>query len=334
MKSKVWGARLLLAGLVGLGCGDRSPQTSSSSHWFTCSTNAECTSVPLAVQCSGGYCVDAKGDRIAKAAGGSSGTSSGGAGMVSGGAGTVSGGGTGGRIQAGGATSGGSSQGGGAPTSGGAFGNAGANSSGGAGAAGEAGAGSGGATDCGCVRGAYIPVCGVDGMTHDATCGDVCVPVAIACRGQCPCPPTDPGMCSSGTATSYPRPNLDKTCTSAADCFVDAHLKDCCGSEEALAFNNRERERFTAYEAACPMLACGCPTSQPMAEDGSLLTMISDARAECIDGRCIARSPATQGTCLATSECMDDTQGTCREALGPVGNGVCRGSAGVCFSCR
>jgi hypothetical protein len=41
--------------------------------------------------------------------------------------------------------------------------------------------------DCGCVRGAFTPVCGVDGQTHDATCGRSCVPVAIACEGQCPC---------------------------------------------------------------------------------------------------------------------------------------------------
>lgn len=41
--------------------------------------------------------------------------------------------------------------------------------------------------NCECVLGAYVPVCGVDGETYDATCGDECVSVAIACRGQCPC---------------------------------------------------------------------------------------------------------------------------------------------------
>ncbi len=41
---------------------------------------------------------------------------------------------------------------------------------------------------CACAVGAYVPVCGADGQTYDAACGDECVPVAIACRNECPCP--------------------------------------------------------------------------------------------------------------------------------------------------
>jgi hypothetical protein len=68
-------------------------------------------------------------------------------------------------------------------------------------------AGTGGSVDCGCVRGAYVPVCGVDGQTYDATCGDACVPVAIQCRTQCPCAAGTGGTAgtggSTGTSTDY-----------------------------------------------------------------------------------------------------------------------------------
>jgi hypothetical protein len=41
--------------------------------------------------------------------------------------------------------------------------------------------------NCNCGRGAFVPMCGVDGKTYDAACGTACVPVKIACMGQCPC---------------------------------------------------------------------------------------------------------------------------------------------------
>jgi hypothetical protein len=41
--------------------------------------------------------------------------------------------------------------------------------------------------NCDCGIGAYLPVCGVDGVTYDAACGRECVPVEIACEGECPC---------------------------------------------------------------------------------------------------------------------------------------------------
>ena len=136
------------------------------------------------------------GGTAGQTSGGSSGKSgSGGAGQSSGG--QASGGQSGSGV--GGSPSGGS----GAVQSGGAAGSAaGAGGSAGAGAAGSGGAGGG--VNCDCARGAYIPMCGIDGMTHDATCGIECVPVDIACLGQCPCsgePSCDIGCTAmSGTA--------------------------------------------------------------------------------------------------------------------------------------
>jgi len=57
---------------------------------------------------------------------------------------------------------------------------------GGSGATGTGTAGSGG-VDCNCAVGAYVPVCGMDGVTYDAACGRQCVPVQTECDGPCPC---------------------------------------------------------------------------------------------------------------------------------------------------
>lgn len=56
-------ARLGVA-LALAGCSSPSPATSSSSNWATCNAVSDCASVPGAVACTGGYCVDSNGARI------------------------------------------------------------------------------------------------------------------------------------------------------------------------------------------------------------------------------------------------------------------------------
>src|SRR5512145_1512836 len=63
------------------GCND-GPNTSSSTHWITCTASVECARAPDAVACVGGYCVDSAGRKIAESrstpvgSGGSTGNSS------------------------------------------------------------------------------------------------------------------------------------------------------------------------------------------------------------------------------------------------------------------
>jgi hypothetical protein len=55
------------------------------------------------------------------------------------------------------------------------------------GSSGQGGRGGSGGSDCQCPSAAWEPVCGVDGNTYNAVCGADCVPVDIACVGECPC---------------------------------------------------------------------------------------------------------------------------------------------------
>lgn len=133
--------------------------------------------------------------------------------------------------------------------------------------------------DCNCPDAAYVPVCGVDGMTHDAACGVECVGVEIECMGECPC------AASTGSTTSTTETTGDATSSGSTtsmaettmgvdpcDCQVGAYYPVCgvdgmtydasCGIEcvevEILC---------EGFECPCPELACGdmmCEATEPV----------------------------------------------------------------------
>ncbi len=59
-------ARATALTLIAFGCSSPVPATSSSSHWVTCGTVDDCSALPAAKACTGGYCVDSAGARISQ----------------------------------------------------------------------------------------------------------------------------------------------------------------------------------------------------------------------------------------------------------------------------
>jgi hypothetical protein len=94
--------------------------------------------------------------------------------------------------------------------------------------------------NCSCGRGAYVPTCGVDGKTYDAACGLACVPVKIACSGQCPC------------AAGAPRPcQFNSDCDAGQVCYV-GFAPTCASSNGGTCVTRRAD--------TCPQsLGSGCP---------------------------------------------------------------------------
>jgi hypothetical protein len=344
------GSLSVVAFVSGSACDSQTKEHSSSStHWVTCETDDDCAAHPSHPTCEAGYCVNTAGERLPAS------LASGGRGSVpevTGGNAAVRGGGSPGSTIGGAAASGnggsaaasgsggsaaGSGSGSGSSVAAGSGGDAGSAAEGGASSSGQAGAGG---VDCGCLKGGQAPVCGIDGRNYDAICGDECVPVEIACRGQCPCPDGSGGSAGSGTepgsACSGPephvRPDLDRTCESSSDCFAGRHLIDCCGTMRWIAYNVAARADFELAESGCTAM-CPCPMSPTLSEDGLDLGN-AEAVPECIDGTCIARHPDAVGECLDAGECIDTDSQSCIVADGPVGNGVCRGGGGLCFLCE
>jgi len=136
---------------------------------------------------------------------------------------------------------------------------------------------------------------------------------------------------------------LDRSCTTAADCFGGGHVTSCCGQVHFVGFRGSEQARFQALEAACDATypPCGCAAQEPLADDGSRLrwdqkpgvtcqqgvctTFVSDCGQPCAAGTtCFSCSnhqsvfAACTTTCTSSTVCQDPALPLCQ--MGSSGN--------------
>lgn len=163
--------------------------------------------------------------------------------------------------------------------------------------------------DCDCQRGAYIPVCGADGTTYDATCGRVCVPAAIACNGECPCPAETP--CPAAPPTNGPCTQNGQECFYES-CSTYGRVRAVCSAGT-----------WTVETGACNSSTCGqgpqCTTGQACLTlaGGALLIDCTPnncdglVECDCIQGcypQCTLTSTLADGVSVYCNTCP---QGNC-----------------------
>lgn len=188
--------------------------------------------------------------------------------------------------------------------------------------------------NCNCANGAYVPVCGVDGMTYDATCGTSCVAVDIACDGACPCAQTDAGdasnsgtsgSASDGTQGSAESPmsadasgDSASSTTDPCDCVAGAAFPVC--GVDGMTYDATCGLQCVPVEVACLLecpcspLSCGAMVCEP---GQTVCTTISpgapgdDPMYECdvVPPACTAGVPTCDCVAPRACQCEQDEQG-------------------------
>ena len=99
---------------------------------------------------------------------------------------------------------------------------------------------------------------------------------------------------------------LDRSCTTAADCFAGAHTTNCCGQVQFIGFRNSVKTQFQTLEAQCDASypLCGCAAGQPTADDGSRLRFSDQAGVTCLQGKCTTFVPDCGQPCSAGTTCF------------------------------
>jgi len=136
---------------------------------------------------------------------------------------------------------------------------------------------------------------------------------------------------------------LDRSCTSASDCFAAVHQTNCCGQREFIGIRTSAQAQYQDLEPKCEATypACGCAEGQPTTDDGSKIQFSATPDVTCVQAVCTTFAaecgkPCASGTicfscsnhsqifaacttmCTGNTDCHDPTLPMCQ--LGSSGN--------------
>src|SRR6185437_6765118 len=149
---------------------------------------------------------------------------------------------------------------------------------------------------------------------------------------------------------------LDRSCTTATDCFAAEHQTNCCGQREFVGMNTAGQAPYQSLEAKCDAMypACGCAEGAPTTDDGSTIQFNETPGVACVQGVCTTYAtecgkPCAAGTtcfscsnrsqlfaacttkCTASTDCQDPTLPMCQGAtVGDTSNLFCTASGVAC----
>ena len=102
-----------------------------------------------------------------------------------------------------------------------------------------------------------------------------------------------------GPTASFPE--FNRSCSSAADCALVAHMTNCCGAMLAIAIATSETLAFDRAESICAAQypACGCAAQGVEVEDGTQVSWSwqAEVNASCDGGSCKAHYAGETFSC-------------------------------------
>ena len=99
---------------------------------------------------------------------------------------------------------------------------------------------------------------------------------------------------------------LDRSCTSASDCFAAVHQTNCCGQRAFIGIRASAQAQYQDLEPKCEATypACGCGEGQPTTDDGSKVQFTATPGVTCMQGVCTTFAAECGKPCASGTTCF------------------------------